>query len=275
MTFRFIIVFLLLPFVTFAQSKYDNINVSKIDSIARTIKYDNDIYKLTKDLTAGYSQDIFKLRAIFIWITDNLQYDYKFLNKGKEIKGPDCDAVVDCTQRVKEWENKYVRTILKKKKGICDGYSRVLKKMCDIAAIKSEIVAGYTKTKPYQIGTGLSVNHSWNAVFIDSSYYFLDPTWAAGQCVEDEETEKLVKYVKAYDNYYWLTPFTKLKRNHYPENGKWVFEDNYTKEKFSNTPFYSHDILSQINLIAPNTGIITAREEISFISSLVTTALLS
>lgn len=247
-------------FSSYSQQKFDNLDFKSIDSISRTIKYENDIYKLTNDLSISYQQDILKVRAIFIWITDNIKYDYKFINKGKEIKRPDCEGVVDCTSKTNEWENNYLKKILKKKKGICDGYARVFKKMCDIAGIKSEIVSGYTKTKPYQIGTSFSVNHSWNAVFIDSAYYFVDATWAAGKCVEDEETDKLTKYVKDFDNYYWLTPFDKLKRNHYPENGKWVYEQNYTKENFANNPYYSNEILSKINLISPTTGIISARK---------------
>lgn len=252
--------FLHFSIITYSQQKFDTLNFKIIDSISRTKKFEKDIFKLTNDLTKAYSQDILKVRAIFIWITDNIKYDYKFINKGKEIQGPDCEGVIDCTSKTNDWENDYLRKILKKKKGICDGYSRVFKKMCDIAGIKSEIVSGYTKNKPYQIGTSLSVNHSWNAVFIDSAYYFLDATWAAGKCIEDEETEKLTKYVKDFDNYYWLIPFEKLKRNHYPQNGKWVYEQNYTKEKFVNNPYYSNDILSKINLMSPTTGIIPTKK---------------
>jgi hypothetical protein len=57
------------------------------------------------------------------------------------------------------------------------------------------------------------VNHAWNAVCIDSNYYFPDPTWAAGGCLEDEDTGKLLLFIKHYDEYYWLTPADERFRN--------------------------------------------------------------
>ena len=250
----------LFPVLLFSQQPKTNNNFLSVDSIAKTVKYKNDIYSLTKELTSSYSEQLLKLRAIFIWVTDNIRYDYKFYNKHKEPKIPECKAGMNCEQMLKEWEIKYISKVLKKGKGVCDGYSRLVKKMCDIAGIKAEIISGYTKTKPYQIGNAGSVNHAWNAVWLDSAYYLLDATWAAGGCVEDEETGKLLSFKKQFDNYYWLTPFNDFTRNHYPQNGKWVFEPNYTKEKFATNPYYASDIISQIKLVTPSSGIINAKK---------------
>jgi Transglutaminase-like superfamily len=250
---------LLIPIVTYSQQPKSFSDFSSIDSFAKTIKYKNDIYQLTKELTSSYSEQILKLRAIFVWITDNIHYDYKFYNKKKEPKIPKCKSGMNCEQIMITWESKYISKVLKKRKGICDGYSRLLKKMCDIAGIKAEIINGYSKTKPYQVGNAGNANHAWNAVWLDSAYYLLDPTWAAGVCVEDEETGKLLSFKKQFDNYYWLTPFNDFTRNHYPQNGKWVFEANYTKEKFAANPYYASDIISQIKLVSPSSGIINAK----------------
>jgi transglutaminase/protease-like cytokinesis protein 3 len=153
-------------------------------------------------LTQPFSEDIVKARAIFIWITDNIRYDYKFYNKGKEVQPPQCKSGMNCEQLLIDWENKYLRKIIKKRKAICDGYARLFKKMCGIAGIRSEIISGYTKTKPYQIGMTGTIDHGWNAIWLDSNYYLLDPTWAAGVCPEDEETGKLVGFQKKFNNYY-------------------------------------------------------------------------
>jgi len=130
--------------------------------------------------------------------------------------------------------------------------------MCDIAGIPCEMVSGYTRTKPYQIGNAGSVNHAWNVLLIDSVYHFVDPTWAAGGCEEDEETGKLSQFHPHYNDYYWFTPFHELTRNHYPSNGKWVMESGYTKEKYAANPWYASNILSQINLRSPASGMIKA-----------------
>jgi len=243
---------------SFSQNKFRNIDYSNVDMIARTIQYDNDLFALTNNLTSRYSLDIYKVRAIFIWITENMNYDYKLYNSGKEIEGPNCEDVLDCSEITKDWETKYLKKILKQKKAVCDGYSRLFKRMCDIAGIESEIISGYARTEPWQIGSSFTVNHSWNAVRIDSAWYFLDATWAAGYCTKDPDTDLLNGYVKNYENYYWLTPPEKLNRNHYPEKGKWAYENNFTKEKFTNNPYYAGYILDKINLLSPNTGVIKA-----------------
>ncbi len=253
-------IILFFPFLLFSQQPKTGGDLSQVDSIARTITYKNDIYRLTKELTKPYSEQVLKARAIFVWITQHIGYDYKFYNKGKEIKTPKCRNGVNCDKLMLDWESNYLKKIIKKGKGVCDGYAKLFNKMCGIAGIKSEIVSGYTRTKPYQVGNTGAVNHSWNVVWLDSTYYLLDATWAAGVCDEDEETGKLSGFHKQFDNYYWLTPFNDFTRNHYPQNKKWVFEPNYTKEKFAANPYYAPDIISKIKLITPSSGIIDAKK---------------
>lgn len=231
-----------------------------VDSFARTIKYQKNIYRLTKELTNPYANDLLKARSIFIWITENISYDYQFYNSGKGIRLPTCKAGQNCNEVYLNWEKKYLNKILRKEKGICDGYARLFKKMCDIAGIRSEIIIGYTKTKPYQVGLTGPVNHAWNAVWIDSTYHLLDATWAAGYCMEDESSGKLLSFHRAYNDYYWFTPFHDFARNHYPKEGKWVPEPNYTKERFASNPYYASAIINKIQLKSPTTGIIQARK---------------
>lgn len=246
---------------SFAQNKFDNYDFRAADSFAITVKYENDIVKLSKDLTRPYSDDIYKVRSIFRWVTENISYDYKFINKGKEVKKPDCVSVVDCSQRIEEWEQQLIKGVLKKKKGICSGYALLFKKLCDLNNIKCEVLDGYVKNKPYQIGNSLSVTHAWNAVMIDSSWYYLDATWAAGGCEEDEETGKLLKYEKHYANYYWLTPYYRLVRNHYPAKEKWVEKPAFVKKVFFDKPYYySTRVLQNIYHEIPDTGIICVKK---------------
>ena len=68
-----------------------------IDSIAKTVHYKNDLKLLTSNLTNKYTSEFEKARAIFIWITDNIAYDYKFVNKHKKVKQPKCKAGQDCS----------------------------------------------------------------------------------------------------------------------------------------------------------------------------------
>lgn len=251
--------FLLSPYLSWCQGERPIMNYSKIDSFARTVKYHGDIFELTKTLTAGYPEKLVKVRAIFIWITHNIAYDYQFINKGKSVEGPECKTGANCDAILQDWENAYLHKILKRKKAVCDGYATLFRRMCAIAGIRSEKIDGYTKTKYYEVGNAGSVDHTWNAVWLDSTYFLLDVTWAAGGCGE-RDNGKLRPFRKKYNNYYWFTSFHDLARNHYPEEKKWVFENNYTKEKFANNPFYDVGILPHIQLLSPATGVIHARK---------------
>ena len=254
-------VLLLLQLTVAAQGRYDSTNFAAIDSFVLTIKYEDNYLKLASDLTAPYTDDLSKTRAIFKWITNNISYDYRFINKGKEIKKPDCEDKIDCINTIREWENDYLKKILKTRRAICDGYSKLFKKLCDLNYIQCEIIPGYARTKPYQVGNSMPINHSWNAVLIDTSWYYVDATWAAGYCVEDEETGVLLKFVKEYKDYYWLQKFDRFSRNHYPQSGKWVEKTNLTKEQFFNKPHYfSVEVLENITETSPATGVIKIKK---------------
>ncbi|MEQ1553680.1 MAG: transglutaminase domain-containing protein, partial [Ferruginibacter sp.] len=248
--------YLLFSYTAYCQNKFEKIDFSEVDKFAKSVKYKDDIFNLTHTLTTPYNTDILKVRAIFIWITDNIEYDYKMYNEGTQ-QNFSCTGKKDVCETAKiAFENDFITTVLNKQKGICSGYARLFKKMCEIANIKSETVSGYTKKSAHQIGISLSVSHDWNAVQIDSSYYFLDATWAAGYCPINDETGKLKDYTKRYNNYYWLTPFYKLAQNHFPTNEKWIPEKKYNKEWFFNSPYYAQHAIEKIILTNPTTGML-------------------
>jgi transglutaminase/protease-like cytokinesis protein 3 len=109
------------------------------------------------------------VRAIFRWITENIAYDFKYYNKynykGKEPKSFNCSGdSMQCEIRKRVWETEYVNKVLDQKKAVCQGYSMLFKKMCDIAGIPSEVVPGYVRTEYYEVGTIGNLSHAWNAV---------------------------------------------------------------------------------------------------------------
>lgn len=256
---------LIFLWIAFTQVKGQNTitttDFSNVDSFVISIKYDNSLIQLSKDLTSVYTEEVYKVRSIFKWITENISYDYKFLNKGKEEKKPDCENIINCKQKIAEWESNYLKKVLHKKKAVCYGYALLFKTLCDYAGIKAEIIEGYARTRPYQVGNNMSVNHAWNAVQINDHWYYLDATWAAGYCIEDEDKGLLTEFVKKYQNYYWCTDYELLKRNHFPKNGRWALQNNFTKEKFFNQPhYYNQDILEKISLQTPDTGVLHVKK---------------
>ena len=229
-----------------------------IDNYVKTIKYKGDLLKLVSDLTKNTKTDLEKSRAIYFWITENIAYDYKTFNKNKRSKSFKCKGKLDCDLKIIEWKNKILTRVLDKKMAICSGYSDLFKKMCEIAKVDCLVVEGYVKTEPNQIGKMGVLDHAWNALIIDNKYYYLDLTWASGSCSTDKKN-RLNKFQKKRNEYYWLTPVDKLSRNHFPKDTLHLVNSKYNKELFKKNPYIKNSILPNIEIISPDSGVINAK----------------
>lgn len=251
------IIFFLFSFISFAQNDYKSYDFSKIDSLAQTIKYKNNIANLVRDLTLNCNNDIEKTRAIYIWITENIAYDIKKYNKKKKLKLFKCKDNNDCQIKLLKWQNKNLIKTLENKKGICGDYSLLFKEMCSLASIKSYYIEGYTKENPKQVGKMGILNHAWNAVLLDEKYYYLDLTWASGSC--SEKGGKLDKFHKKRNDFYWLIDQDKLYINHFPKDSIWLTNSTYNKEKYKNNPHISTNLIPKIELIQPESGLLSIK----------------
>jgi len=252
---------LILPASGFSQNNSPNKDFQAVDNFARTVKYDYSLEELTNKLTTPYTDTLDKLRAIFIWIADNIEYDYKLFNSGsEEWNNFNCRGTkAACDVARNEWENNLLLHVLDKRKAVCNGYAKLFKKMCGIVGIQNDVVGGYVRKAPFQIGLTLSVTHAWNVVRLGGVNYYFDVTWAAGGCKRDEETDKLSEFVKHYNDFYWQTPKSKFIRNHFPKEDKWALETGYTKEIFFNAPyFYPNELAQNIESNTPDSGVIKA-----------------
>jgi hypothetical protein len=244
--------------LTFAQSFDKEFAYGEIDPSIKSLKYNGNLSKLVFDLTKDYPTEIQKARAIYIWITDNISYDYKTFNKKRKSKTFKCKSKDDCERQKAEWKEQLINKTLKKKKGICGDYAELFKKMCNLAGISCEIVVGYTKTEPSQIGKMGILDHGWNVLIIDKNYYYLDLTWASGYCTKNEKNN-LDNFIKKLDDYYWLTPIDKLSRSHFPKDTLQLVNSSYNKTIFKKNPYIQNSIMSKIDVISPDSGVIDAK----------------
>ena len=74
------------------------------------------------------------------------------------------------------------------------------------------------------------------------------------------EDGKLLFFQKRFNNYYWLTPPADFVRNHYPQDSSWTLVARYTKQAFADNPYYLPSDIAKIRLLAPSTGVITAKK---------------
>ena len=253
---------LLLSLIAFDQESPISPDLA-VDSFVRTVKFEGNLDSLTHHLTDRYPTQLDKATAIFFWIIENIRYDCKFYNKynykGREPYRYKCRDDEDCEAKRMALETRIIERVVEKKKAVCQGYSMLFKRMCDIAGLRSEVLIGYIRTEYYEVGTSGSIEHAWNSVLIDSTWHLLDATWAAGGCASDDDG-KLLFFVKRYNPYYWLTPPEDFARNHYPKDTVWTLIPHYTKEKFAANPYYRRDEMSHIKLLAPGSGIIDAKK---------------
>lgn len=138
---------------------------------------DMEAVRLAKSLTQGEEDDKKVVQALYDYVINNINYDYKKVDKLTLDYTPDIDA------------------ILKDGKGICYDYSVLFGAMLRSRGIPAKLIKGYRN--------GIKEYHAWNEVYLDSSWKVIDTTydaWAlkAGtsyQMFQDKnEYEKLKEY---------------------------------------------------------------------------------
>lgn len=126
-------------------------------------KYRKSVPDLSQFLTEGMEDQQQKVEAIHTWITHNIDYDVKK------------------TESDKCFPFQGAKDVLKKKKALCSGYTRLMQEMLESVGVTSEVVAGYTYAhKNTFVPEIILDNHVWLAIRINGEWKLADPTWDAG-----------------------------------------------------------------------------------------------
>ena len=243
-TILFILIFLPLRF--FSQDGQNNFYTidSEVGSIP-VLKADT----LAKQLALLGKTDREKVRAIFRWITEHIDYNVMPVGQRKKIPRQFYKEPDDSNVALPPLNERIAAKVLNTGVAFCDGYSRLFKTLCDHAGIKAEVIYGYARTN---YNRRFAVNHTWNSVCIDSSWYLLDVTWASGVVSYENE------YIRQYNDFYFLTPPTEFIRDHYPEDLQWtLLKDPPVYREFGQSPFrYSGFIKAGLSSYFPAKGVI-------------------
>jgi hypothetical protein len=208
---------------------------------------------LAARLAALGNTDREKVRAFFRWITEHIEYNVRIYNRNKTSPGLFYEEPDDSLAPLPSLNERIATKVLYKRIAFCDGYSRLFKVLCDFAGIKSEVINGFARTNMNRSGR-FGVNHTWNAVYLDSTWHLLDVTWASGFISYDNE------YVKQYNDFYFLTPPDEFLRDHYPEDPQWtLLPQPPAYREFNQSPFrYSGYNKTGITSYWPVKGVIEA-----------------
>lgn len=214
----YLITFLCLGFTLPAKAQIDSvIGIKAPKSISRNNK------KLAHFLCDTVEGDSRKVNAIYNWVTHNIKYDVKAMQKG-DLKRPS------------------TKQILKKKKALCDGYSELFSELCNEVGVRALVVDGYARDWMFDDGDKFyTPRHAWNAVAIGNSWYLVDVTWGAGvigqfpngvqkkfkKIKKDpvQHTGKL-KFKYRYDPSFFMQSPAQFRLNHLPYYPLWQLTDS-------------------------------------------------
>jgi hypothetical protein len=221
----FVFYFLLFSIFSFGQrSDFKHIDFQKADSIAHYYKGQSlkNLPVLTHHLTANLTTDVEKFRAIYTWVSTNIENDYssyvKTVKKRKKL--------FENKEALLEWNNNYApkvfENLLKHRKTACTGYAYLIRELAGLAGIQCKIVNGFGRTATLSIDENSIPNHSWNAIELNGKWYLCDPTWSAGKIYIDENGPRF--QADYFDGYFLADPALFIK-NHFPLDLEWTLTD--------------------------------------------------
>lgn len=197
----------------FSQNIYSEIDKQSI-STSRQIQSHKD---LALYLTKNIKNEKDKIRALYIWISHNIKYDFKNRN----------------TRRTYPSSHNFADEALRKRTGVCHHYSSLFKAMAEDIGLEAYIISGIARNNGDKIS---SLSHSWNAVKVKDKFLFLDVTWASGYMMNN-------KYVHQFRDIHFLSSPELFIKKHYPYDPIWQFNNNpITSINFMNKDFLSKPI---------------------------------
>ncbi|XP_076861997.1 kyphoscoliosis peptidase-like isoform X2 [Brachyhypopomus gauderio] len=160
---------------------------------------------IAQTITEGASTDLERLRAIWIWLCDNIEYDVSgYLGVTEKVCSPE--------------------RVVETGRAVCCGYSSVCLHMCKGVGLECKEVSGHGKGAGYRPGMSyqnIKSNHSWNAVRLEDHWYLLDACWGAGKVDMDNRV-----FMKRYNEFYFLTDPEDFINSHCPDEEEWQLLEN-------------------------------------------------
>ena len=183
---------------------------------------ETSIRNLSSYLIAPAKDDRERARAIFRWITENIDYnvDGYFSGSYSEVNP---------------------QGLLKDRKSVCEGYANLFQALADEAGLTTTTINGYGKGIGYYPGEILSgpANHTWNAIKINGSWYLIDCTWGAGY-IDENRT-----YVRRFDDHYFMTPPCQFIYDHLPFDPRYqLLKHPLSKSDFEKLVYLKSDFFN-------------------------------
>ncbi len=189
-----------------SHSVYEAIDQHALNTPAQAEK---SLQTLAAYLVKPAKNDREKARAIYRWVTHNIAYNDEEYFAGEH-------RMIDSDD------------LLKNRRAVCDGYSGLVKTLGEAAGLEVENISGYSKGYSYSVHQTDTINHAWNAIKIDGEWQLIDTTWGAGYLDNKEQ-----RFVRQFEDYYFLTPPEQFISDHFPKESKWqLLESRLAKSDY-------------------------------------------
>lgn len=234
------------------SSHFKHVNFKKADSIAEVYKHEtlSNLPVLVHKLTFQLNSDVEKFRVIYKWVSSNVEGDYSFylkiMRKRQKFKN-DANAFNAWNKKL---QKRVFNELVTNQRSICSGYAYLIKELATLSGIACEIVDGYCRSVNSEMGKLGMLNHSWNAVKLNDNWYLADATLASGYFNVNEN-----KFIKNYNDGYFLADPELLIKSHYPLDLKWTcLNETPSVETFTNGPIiYGNTLKHAVVPVYPNT----------------------
>ena len=165
---QFLFFFLLITSVVNAQ------DFSRVDVLVKSYPRYTSPQKLVDQINQDFSDDTSKVRAAFIWLTQNISYDLEKFYKPQKTIEFRYFSEEERLQKIQNIKDKIVDDAFLTKMGVCEEYAQSFKKVCDLLQIETVIIKGYARNSSNEIGViPKGSNHAWNAVKINNKWLSL------------------------------------------------------------------------------------------------------
>jgi transglutaminase/protease-like cytokinesis protein 3 len=187
-------------------------NYQAIDRAGRNVNYAGySVSELALALSKYAKTEAEKARIIYIWITDNIDY-----NVAGFLTGNYGDATPT--------------GVLKNRLAVCAGYANLYQALAQKMGLQSAVIVGDAKGLGYIVGDSDNIGHAWNGVKINNAWYLIDVTWGAGTINNNQ-------FQREFNSHYFATPPTQMIYSHFPEQSFWqLLPKAYTKQQFNSWP---------------------------------------
>lgn len=236
-------------------------NYAAIDNFAkqmRRLKSTETLEAYTKRLIRPFKTDEAKARVILAWIVFNIDYDSY---RKEHEKSADIEMELDIQTdpqtgkqhvvgaKVKDTTKNMntVQQTLATRLGLCKDIAKLYQTMGQYAGLHVEIITGFICTQNSDLA-----GHMWNAVNIDGTWKYVDPTWAvlektvtlptktriSAQMKEKAYKKALTKRSLPYSaaqrprtnrsvlNEWFFTDGDAMIQTHYPLERRWQLQKN-------------------------------------------------